>query len=77
MLAKRVEKSGRDWDTHLLFVLFAYRASMQKSIKESPFYLLYGCVARLPTTLEMDIMSHEETNVDNYSICGHASCQSV
>ena len=32
MLAKRVEKNGRDWDTYLPFVLFAYRASMQKSM---------------------------------------------
>jgi len=39
---------------------------MQESNKESPFYLLYGRNPRLPTTLEMDIMSHEETDVDNY-----------
>ena len=42
MLAKRVEKNGKDWDTHLPFVLFAYQASTQESTKESPFYLMYG-----------------------------------
>ena len=36
MLAKTVEKSGRDWDTHLPFVLFAYRTSPQESTQESP-----------------------------------------
>ena len=39
MLAKMVDKSGRDWDTHLPFVLFAYRTSVQELTKESPFYL--------------------------------------
>ena len=66
MLAKRVEKNGKDWDTHLPFVLFAYRASTQESTKESPFYLMYGRDPRLPTALEMDNMSCEEMDVDSY-----------
>ena len=66
MLAKRVERNGKDWDTHLPIVLFAYRASVQGSIKESPFYLLYGCDPRLPTTLEVNAMSCEEIDVDSY-----------
>ena len=49
MLAKTVEKSGRDWDARLPYVLFAYRSSMQESTKESPFFLLYGRDPRLPT----------------------------
>ncbi len=49
LLAKTVESSGRDWDTHLPYVLFAYRASLQESTRESPFYLLYGRDPRLPT----------------------------
>ena len=66
MLAKRVEKNGKDWDTHLPFVLFAYQASTQESTKESPFYLMYGRDPRLPTALEMDNMSCEEMDVDSY-----------
>ena len=42
MLAKRVEHSGKDWDEHLPYVLFAYGTSIQTSTQESPFYLLYG-----------------------------------
>ena len=36
MLAKKVEQGGKDLDIHLPFVLFAYRASLQESTKESP-----------------------------------------
>ena len=49
MLAKSVDKSGRDWDQHLPHVLFAYRVSPQESTRESPFFLLYGRDAQLPT----------------------------
>ena len=49
MLAKTVEKSGRDWDARLAYVLFAYRSSIQESTKESRFFLLYGRDPRLPT----------------------------
>ena len=49
MLAKTVEPGGRDWDTRLPYVLFAYRASLQQSTAESPFFLLYGRDPRLPT----------------------------
>ena len=48
MLAKKMEKEGRDWDQHLPYVLFAYRASQQQSTRESPFFLLYGRDPRLP-----------------------------
>lgn len=49
MLAKTAEQEGRDWDQHLSYVLFAYRASAQQSTQESPFFLLYGRDPRLPT----------------------------
>ena len=42
MLSKFVETSGRDWDKHLLYILFAYRAAVHDSTRESPFYMLYG-----------------------------------
>ena len=35
MLSK-VAETGKDWDRHLPFVLFAYRNSVQESTKESP-----------------------------------------
>ena len=47
MLAKTVQRGGRDWDQHLPYVLFAYQASLQESTQESPFFLLYGRDPRL------------------------------
>ena len=41
MLAKNVVQGDKDWDQHLPYVLFAYHSSLQSSIGESPFYLLY------------------------------------
>jgi len=55
ILAKSVEKGGKDWDKHLPYVLFAYRSSMQNSTGESPFYLLYGRDRCLPTDEALSI----------------------
>ena len=49
MLAKTVEKGGKDWDECLPFVLFDYRVCEQRSTCESPFFLIYGRDPRLPT----------------------------
>ena len=49
MLSKSVEKYGRDWDSHLPYLLFAYRVAIQDSTQKSPFYMLYGREPRTPT----------------------------
>ena len=48
MLAKSVDKYGHDWDSHLPYLLFAYRVAVQDSTQVSPFYMLYGREAVLP-----------------------------
>ena len=48
MLSKVSETLGRDWDMHLPFILFAYRAAVHDSTQESPFYMLHGRDPRLP-----------------------------
>ena len=63
MLSKKVTQSGRDWDVQLPYVLFTYRASMQHSTGESPFFLLYGRDPVLPTR-EMLGPLQERANVD-------------
>ena len=37
MLAKTMQRDGRDWDDKLPYVLFAHRACCQESTQESPF----------------------------------------
>jgi len=52
MLSKVVNKNGKDWDERLGPVLFAYRTAPQASSGETPFSLVYGRDARVPTSLD-------------------------
>ena len=62
-----VQKNGSDWDKHSPFLLFAYRATIQESTRESPFYLLYGRVPRLPIDSVLNhIKSPYVIDVDDY-----------
>ena len=72
MLSKVVERSGKDWDLKLPYVLFAYWTSMQESTKESPFFLMHECDPRLPTATTLswpiersmvDLGEHLATNL--------------
>ena len=49
MLAKTARKDPRKWDQQLPFTLFAYRTSPHESTGATPFKLLYGRAAVLPT----------------------------
>ena len=51
MLTKVVANRGRDWDRLLGPLLFAYRTMVHSSTGETPFFLLYGRDAKLPTAL--------------------------
>ena len=71
MLAKTAKKGGRDWDKHLPYVLFAYRASEQQSTRESPFFLLYGRDPRLPTKQALTpSKSRQQIDLHEYGIAG-------
>ena len=74
MLRPFVGDTQRDWDTFLKPVLFAYRTAVQKSIKTSPFFLMYG---RLPTLPFDDILtpSHSPSYNDNPSMAEEVSSQ--
>ena len=65
MLAKTVNKTGKEWDKHLPYILFAYRTSSQES---TTFYLLYRRDARFPTYEIINaVVSHKgATNLDDY-----------
>ena len=51
MLQKLVSKCSKDWDKQLGPVLFAYRTTPHSSSGETPFYLVYGRDANLPSSL--------------------------
>ena len=55
MLAKSVEKNGKDWDKHLPFILYTYRSCIQQFTGESPFYLMYERDPHLPTDEALDV----------------------
>ena len=46
------KENQTDWDTYIPTALFAYRSSVQETTGQSPFELLYGRDARLPSNLE-------------------------
>ena len=65
-LAAMSAEKNSNWDCHLPFLLFAYRATVQESVRESPFYLLYGRDPRLSTE---DLQNNEPSyvvDIDDY-----------
>ena len=54
MLAKHSQEFGPQWVEHLQQLLFKYRTKPHKSTGESPFFLVYGRDARLPTDTLLD-----------------------
>ena len=76
MIAKSCESRLFGWDQQLPFLLFAYHISAQESMKDSPFFLLHGQDARVPTesTLSfqrspyvIDYDDYKEELMDNLS----------
>jgi hypothetical protein len=48
MLSAFVNKRANDWDEHLPAVSMAYRSSVHKTLKETPFMMMMGRECRLP-----------------------------
>ena len=65
MLTKVVNKKGSDWDTKLGPVLMAYRTTPQSSTRVSPFYLLYGRDAKLPSALDFYVPKPPAVTVES------------
>ena len=55
MFAKHSQSLGYNWDVHLQQLLIANQTKPHMST-ESPFYLLYGRDARLPTEMVLDMI---------------------
>ena len=51
MLRQYVATDQKDWDQYLYLIMFAYRTSSHSSTGFTPFQLVYGREAKLPTHL--------------------------
>ena len=69
MIAKYCETYGTNWDEYLQRLLFAYRTKVHETTNESPFFLLYGRDARIPTESTLDYQkSPYLVDCDDYKI---------
>ena len=67
MLAKSLAPGTMEWDERLPYVLFAYRAALQTSTGESPFFLLYGREPQLPSEAVLSPPVHRsDIELDDY-----------
>ena len=68
MLSKYAAIHGPQWDQYLDHCLFAYRMRPHSSTKRSPFELLYGREARLPTETMLTLPTvTQQLDLDDYA----------
>ncbi|EEC04942.1 polyprotein of retroviral origin, putative [Ixodes scapularis] len=60
-----VAQDQRDWDQWLPFALFAYNTAVHEGTRESPFFLLYGRDAVVPSLACMEPTTNYGT-LDNH-----------
>ena len=66
IISMYVSEHQSDWDRFIPYALFAYRTSIQSSINESPFYLLYGRDPRFPIDISLSKPDKLYTSTDDY-----------
>ena len=81
-LSKIVMQHVEDWDKYIAPVLFAYRTSKHSTTKITPFFLVYGREAKLPTDdtkleEERSLVTHIATQIDELPIVRHQIKQQI
>jgi len=66
MLSAYCDAMQADWDVYLPVALLAHRTSWQRTVKESPFRLLYGRNPRLPSDVDQWCPSGQFTKELDY-----------
>ena len=66
MISMYVSSSQKDWDQILPFVTFAYNSSIQESSKYTPFYLVHGREAVLPSDVVMGVQTNKALEENAY-----------
>jgi hypothetical protein len=59
MLKASMHDHPKDWDDHLDFILFSYRATPHRVTTHSPAYLLYGHEMKIPSSTAHSVTSHD------------------
>ncbi|MCO5549312.1 hypothetical protein L7F22_002780 [Adiantum nelumboides] len=65
IITKHVRDRSQDWDKHLIAALWAYRTSFQVSTQFTPYHLVYGQEALLPSEVELGslrVLARETTS---------------
>ena len=79
----KLENKGRNWIDHLPSVLWSLRTTPSRATKETPFFLVYGAEAVLPTELRhgsprvlaYDEDAQAEQRIDDINILEEMRCQ--
>ena len=67
MLATCAKNNPLDWETHIRKVYLAYNTSIQASTEYTPFYLMFGCQARIPADVMFGTPSSTSESVHGYA----------
>ena len=67
-LSAYVNENQTDWDEYLETIALAYRTSMVDAIGNTPFYLVHGRDARLPTEISEDLDGSVHEDVYQYGV---------
>ena len=76
MISMYVSERHKDWDEFLPLVLFAYRTSLHDSVKDTPFFLLYGRDAKLPLDQVLDNPYRVLAGAETYRVSQSSSVSS-
>ena len=57
ILKKKINENQKNWDTKLIFSLWAVRITTRRSTGKSPYELVYGTQALFPTQLARPVIS--------------------
>jgi len=67
MLVTVLEDNPWDWEDQLRKVCYAYNTSAHSGLRHSPFYLMFGCKARLPIDVAFELPYDQPVSTNQYA----------
>ena len=68
MLATTIADHPWDWEDNLCQLCYAYNTSVHSSIGYTPFFLMFGCQARLPVDLAFQLPQSQLVYLNKYTL---------